>query len=142
MKISWFYCVAFFAFIFACAISGCSNSYTKAKTVTSESSYPAAIEKAIKDHRYFTMQSGINLYSVTSVDLDQAKRQMTVTLDKVDSSRLLNGDKKVSKRYKPQKGEAAASSQIHLYMTDSTSYTLDEPHTIGLNKISRVEMFD
>lgn len=137
-----FYVATFFAIILACASVGCSNSYTKAKTVTSVSAYPAAIQKALKAHRYFLMKSGINLYTVTSVDLDQAKQQMTVTLDKVDSTRLIAASKPLNSPYKPQKGERASSSQIHLYMTDSTSYTLDEPHTIPLVKVGRVELVD
>ncbi len=142
MKTSWFCCDTFFAFIFSIALSGCSNSYIKAKSVTPTSAYPAAIDQASKDHRYFIMKSGINLYTVTSVDLDKAKQQMTVTLDKVDSSHLVNARNFGSKRYKPQKGEPKVPSEIRLYMKDSTSYTLDEPHTIPLNRVGRVELLD
>lgn len=140
MKTSGFCCAAFFAFIFSSALSGCSNSYSKARPVTPASDYPAAIETASKDHRYLIMQSGINLYTVTSVDLDKAKQEMMVTLNKVDSSRLVNAKELGFKRYKLQKGESR--SQLHLYMTDSTSYTLDEPHTIPLTKVGRVELLD
>lgn len=142
MKTFRFCRAAFFAFILSCALSGCSNSYLKAKPVTPASSYPAAIEQAKKDQRYFLLKSGINLYTVTSVDLDKAKQQMTVTLDKVDSSHLGNVKSFGSNRYKPKKGETPISSAIHLYMIDSTSYTLDEPHTIPLNKVGRVELLD
>ena len=142
MRTLRFCSATFFAVIFSCALSGCSNSYIKAKPVTAASSYPAVIEQAKKDQRYFLLKSGINLYTVTSVDLDKAKQQMTVTLDKVDSSRLVNVSNFESRRYKPRKGESTGSSAIHLYTTDSTSYTLDEPHTIPLNKVGRVELVD
>lgn len=142
MKICRVYCAAFFAFVAIFVLTACSNSYTKAKTVTSVSSYPRAIERAVKDHRYFMMWSGVNLYTVTSVDLDNAKQQMTVTLDKVDSSRLANAASAANKPFKPQKGDSSQTAQIHLYMRDSASYTLDEPHTIPLNTISRVQLLN
>jgi hypothetical protein len=81
------------------------------------------------------MQSGINIYTVTSVDLDQAKKQMTVTLDKVDSLRLVNFKNSVSQ----QNQQNDSKKEIHIYMKDSTSYTLDEPHTIPLERIAKVE---
>ena len=141
MKTYRFCCAAFFAFILSCALFACSNTYTASKPVTEASKFPAAIEKAKKRHRYFIMQSGLNLYTVTSVDLDQAKQHMTVTLDKVDSLRLENTANAAGKRYKPQKGEPSPSSKIYLYMKDSTSYTLDEPHTIPLERVDRVELY-
>ena len=131
-----------FTFVTSWVLLACSISYPKAKPVASVSEYPIAIEQAKTDHRYFVMQSGLNFYTVTSVDLDKAKQEMTVTLNKVDSSRLLNVGNYEGKRYKRQKGEPRRSSQIHLYMNDSTSYTLDEPHTIPLGKVGRVELFD
>lgn len=132
----------FFIYIFLFVSQGCSNHNYNAKTVTRSSAFPATIERAQKDHRYFIMQSGINVYTITSVDLDKAKQQMTVTLDKVDSSHLVNSKNRETKPYEPQKGESASPSEIYLYMKDSTSYTLDEPHTIPLSLVGRVELLD
>lgn len=142
MKSLGFFSACFFTFVWLFVLPGCSNSYTKANSLTRVSAYPAAIEQAKKDHRYFMMRSGINLYTITSVDLDHTKKQMTVTLDKVDSSRLPDTKSSLIKQPKPQKGEASVSFQIHLLMADSTSYTLDEPHTIPLNKVRRVELLN
>ncbi|WP_018616561.1 hypothetical protein [Segetibacter koreensis] len=142
MKTSPFYSIAIFAFIFSFAFSSCSNGYLNAKTVTSQSKYPGVIERAKKDQRYFILQSGINVYNITSVDLDKAKKEMTVTLDKVDSSRLVNVKNVETNGYQLKKGEDSVLSKIYLYMKDSTSYTFDEPHTIPLDKVSRVELLE
>jgi hypothetical protein len=141
MKTCTYCCyIIIFAFIASFAIMGCSNHNLVARPVTSASAYPSAIEKAQKDKRYFIMQSGINIYTITSVDLDKAKQQMTVTLDKVDALRLANFKNPATTRSKAIKSEQASQSEIHLFMRDSTSYTLDEPHTIPLNNIARVEL--
>ncbi|MCW3110361.1 MAG: hypothetical protein JWQ09_4867, partial [Segetibacter sp.] len=79
MKTSRYFHATIIAFIFSFAFGGCTNDYFKTKPVTPVSAYPKAIEKAKKDKRYFIMQSGINIYTITSVDLDNAKQQMTVT---------------------------------------------------------------
>jgi hypothetical protein len=142
MKTYGYFAAAFLASVFSFVTAGCFSHSFKTKPVTPASSYPDAIEQAKKDQRYFLLKSGINLYTVTSVDLDKAKQQITVTLDKVDSSHLANVKNFESKHYKLRKGDTPASSAIHIYMTDSTSYTLDEPHTIPMDKVGRVELLD
>ena len=127
-------------FIFLFVLGACSSYNYKAKTVTSASAYPSTIERAKKDKRYFIMQSGINLYTVTSVDLDKAKQQMTVTLDKLDSVHLLYYKNPAITRDGTTKSEPHVRSEIHMFMKDSTSYTLDEPHTIPLNNIEHIEL--
>ena len=117
------------------AFCACSH-YTN--PAADAASYPRILERAKKNKRYFIMQSGINLYTVTSIDLDRAKKQMTVTLDKADSLRLVHF-KNPSSRQNQQQGQA---NEIHVYMKDSTSYTLDEPHTIPLTKVAKVETLD
>lgn len=81
------------------------------------------------------LHSGVNVYSITSVQVDKARQQATVQLDKVDSLYLV-----------PPGGSAPAAKSrtaaIHWYTSDSTSYTLDEPHTILLDKIARMERVD
>lgn len=142
MKPSGHFTFAFFLLVFSFTFLGCFNRQMQTKPVTSTSSYPDAIEQAKKDQRYFLLKSGINLYTVTSVDLDKAKQEMTVTLNEVDSSHLVNLKNFDSRGYKPKKGDTKPASAIHLYLTDSTSYTLDEPHTIPLAKIGKVELVD
>src|SRR4051812_9103112 len=88
MKISSLVKIPFYVFTFFVAIYGCGNHLT-AKSVTATAGFPDAIDDARKDKRYFIMKSGLNIYTITSVDLDRAKQQMTVTLDKVDSSHLV-----------------------------------------------------
>lgn len=81
------------------------------------------------------LHSGINIYSMTSAEIDKTKQQLTVQLDKVDSLYLIvNGRQHVPKKAEPHK--------MHMYMSDSTSYTLDEPHTIFLNKVARIELVE
>ena len=122
-------------------LAGCSAHSYKTQTVLPKSAYATTIEKAKQDKRYFILYSGINVYSVTSVDIDTAKQQFTVQLDKVDSLRLvyLQGS---NNRYKPKKGESRFLSEILVYMSDSTSYTLDEPHTLRMDKVARIELVD
>jgi hypothetical protein len=139
MKISQLVKTAFYVFTFFVAITGCSNRL-KAKSVTAAAGFPDAIEEGRKDKRYFIMKSGLNIYTITSVDLDRAKQQMTVTLDKVDSSHLVYLNNPEVRRTRARVGETPAQGEIHLYMKDSTSYTLDEPHTIALGKVDRIAL--
>jgi hypothetical protein len=129
------YCIAaIFSIIVLNAFWGCAH-YTAANSSTDASSYPKILESAKKNKRYIIMQSGINIYTMTSIQLDQAKKQMTVTLDKVDSLRLANF-KNPGMRQSQQND---SQREIHVLMKDSTSYTLDEPHTIPLERVAKVE---
>jgi len=142
MKLFGQFAFACFIVVFSFTFLGCSRHQLQTTPVTSAASYPNVIEQAKKDQRYILLKSGINLYTVTSVDLDKAKQEMTVTLNEVDSSHLVSLKNFDAKSYKPKKGDSKPSSAIHLYMNDSTSYTLDEPHTIPLAKVGRVELVD
>lgn len=132
----------FISCIISCIVAACSSGNLTTKTVSVPSDYPSVISKAQKDKRYFIMKSGLNIYSVTSVDLDNAKRQVTVTLDKVDSSHLVYINNPEIRRSKGKEGETPVRAEIRLLMKDSTSYTLDEPHTIPLAKVDRIELLD
>lgn len=91
----------------------------------------------MKNKRYFVLQSGTNLYTVTSVDVHKRKKEVTVTLDKVDTLHLA-----FFKNPELRKGNPAAKPQINVFMKDSTTYTMDEPHTIPVERIARIEMLD
>ncbi|GEO07690.1 hypothetical protein [Segetibacter aerophilus] len=140
MKYSRFYIATIFAAFILFAFWGCTSAGYNSGPVTDASSYPRIIERAQKNKRYFIMQSGINFYTVTSVDVDKAKKQLTVTLDKVDSLRLVYFKNPTSRAGQTQR--TGTSHEIHMYMKDSTSYTLDEPHTLPLNNVARVELLD
>lgn len=74
------------------------------------------------------MYSGVDTFSVASVVVERSKRQFTVHLGKLDSlyqSTLT--------------GPSSTKKPLRLFMRDSTSYTLDEPHTIPLTRIARIE---
>ena len=109
-----------------CVVSGCANHAYQSNTAISRSQYPAAIERAKKSKWYMVLHSGINVYSITAVQLDKTRQQATVQLDKVDSSYLSGSG-------------ASKTPAMHWYTSDSTSYTLDEPHTIALDKVARME---
>src|SRR3954469_1012406 len=91
----------------------CSNNSYQANSITTASKFPDVIEKANKDKRYFIMRSGLNIYAITSVDLDRAKQLMTVTLDKVDSSHLVYLKNPEIRRSKSRAGETPAAPEIH-----------------------------
>lgn len=78
------------------------------------------------------MYSGKDTFAVTSIMIANSKREFTVQLDRLDSSRRANLNNPANQ---PEK-------QLALYMLDSTSYTLDEPHTIALKKIARIQLRD
>lgn len=74
------------------------------------------------------MHSGVDSFAVSSVVVERTKRQFTVQLGKLDST------------YQATLTAPSSGRQpLHLYMLDSTSYTLDEPHTISMTKIGRIE---
>lgn len=140
MKTFRFWNTTFFAFIFSCALSGCFNSYVKAKPVTPASAYPAAIQQAKQDNRSFILHSGTNVYSIYHVELDQASQALTVQLHKLDSLYIVNVEKPESGPSTTKRGETAKINQIHIYTKDSISYTLDEPHTIPLENVEKIDL--
>ena len=78
------------------------------------------------------MFSGVDTFSVTHLMIENARRDITVQLNRIDSfqRRSLVSDTSLQKK------------QMLLYMVDSISYTLDEPHTIPIKKIARIELKD
>lgn len=140
MKNFRFCCTAFFALILLYALSGCSNSYIKAKTVTPTSAYPAAIEQANRDNRSFILHSGINVYTITTYQLNKEKQKLDVQLNKLDSLHIVNVSDQESGRTRPEKGGSSLMNEIHIYTKDSISYTLDEPHTIPLENLARIDL--
>jgi hypothetical protein len=121
------------AIILSGCLVGCSNNTSPNKTVSQDVSQtsvnPRMIARANKAKRYFIMYSGVDTYRVTSAEVEKNKQQFTVRLAKVDSMHLAG-----------LRNPAAATGNLtHMYMRDSTSYTLDEPHTIALTKVARIE---
>lgn len=136
-----FYLMATFTILFSIILSSCSNQYAQSNTITETSAYPKALERAMKNKRYFMMQSGLNIYTVTSIDVHKGKQQITVTLDKPDSMHLAWFKNPGLRTTRTAEGKPA-QREVHVFMKDSTSYTLDEPHTIPVNKVGRVELLD
>jgi hypothetical protein len=64
--------------------------------------------------------------------VENARREMTVQLNTIDSIQRMN-----LVYPKTLKGK-----QIVLYMRDSTSYTLEEPHTLPINQIARIQLIN
>lgn len=126
----------FFSSIFSFIIGACSSQFSKARTVK-PTSYPAVFNRVKKDHRFSIMQSGINFYTIKSIEVDHSKQQFTVTLDKLDSIKTVYFKNQQSSSNSIKAGE---ERQLHLYMKDSTSYSLDEPHTILLERVARVAL--
>lgn len=116
---------AVFISILFTSLSGCAGSNN---TTNKTGAYPRVLERAKKDTRPIIMHSGVDSFAVASVVVERSKRQFTVQLGKLDSSYQATLTALPSGR-KP----------LHLYMLDSTSYTLDEPHTIPITKIGRIE---
>ena len=117
---------------------GCSNRHYPASPVTSSAAFPGVLERAQKDKKYIIMYSGVNIYSVVSAQTDKAKEHITVQLDKVDSTQLTESKSLNTVSNTTANSALPAFSKVYLYMKDSTSYTLDEPHTIPLANVSRI----
>ena len=127
------------AFILISIAPGCSTHLSQSGSVASVRAYPGVIERAKKDKKYFIMYSGVNIYTVVSVQVDKTKEHMTVQLDKVDTLQLSNGKTASPLGDNSGKVESSTLSKVYFYMKDSASYTLDEPHTIPLANVSRIE---
>ena len=97
----------------------------------------AAVTRAQKNQDYVSLQSGANFYYVTFAEIDKAKKNMTVTLDKIDSTHynqiLTSTNKKVLVN------EKMLTPHLHINLVDSANYTYDEPHTIPLIKIGSMQ---
>lgn len=141
MKPVRFHFIATFIILFSIVASSCSNHYSQSNTIAETSAYPKTLERAMKDKRYFMMQSGVNIYTVTSIDVHKGKQQITVTLDKPDSLHLAWFNNPGLRTTKTAEGKPV-QREVHVFMKDSTSYTLDEPHTIPMTKVGRVELLD
>lgn len=129
----------FIILIAACALFACSASH-KAGTVTKASAFAAILEHAKKDKSYITLQSGINLYSVVLVEINKPRQEMTLQLNKPDTAKINNVTNAGKNAYTNDKTSAGTNRQTHILMNDSISYTLDEPHTLMLAKIAKIEI--
>jgi hypothetical protein len=128
MKISTLYRLITLACVFSCCLLSCLSSNNISRTAA----FPRAIEKGKRDKNYFIMHSGVDVYRIKSIEVEKSKQQFTVLLDRVDSIHLggIKNPKSLNEKL------------TQLYMKDSTSYTLDEPHTIPLTKVARIEVAD
>ena len=115
--------------VIACSLWGCLVQNT-GEVITKPRAFPKIIERAKKDNRHFILYSGKDTFKVMSIVTENAKRDFTVQLDRVDS--LYRANLNSSK--------PLAGKHIFLYMQDSISYTLDEPHTIPVNKVARIQL--
>jgi len=105
--------------------------------ITQESVFPAALQRAKKDKEYMVFHSGVDVYAVKYVEVERARQQFTVLLDRIDSTQKANYAHFLSR---PAAGNSPAGvRQVHVFTKDSTSYTLDEPHTIPFSNIARIE---
>jgi hypothetical protein len=105
----------------------CSPSGDNAQT--SVSSYPRMVERAKKRNHSMLMHSGIDTFLISSVVVEKNRQDFTVHLNRLDSAHRVMLNPAANVRGK----------QLHIYMRDSTLYTLDEPHTIPFAKVSRIE---
>jgi hypothetical protein len=117
-----------FLLVLSCFILGCSAS-KQAGPVTRTSAFPRLMERAKKDQRLVVMYSGVDSFVVTSMLIEKARKNFTVHLAKLDSAQ----------RVQVQIPQPAAAKHVQVYMRDSVSYTLDEPHTLPFQKIARIE---
>ncbi len=119
-------------------VSSCSTQhYIDKAGMAATSASAAAITRATKNKDYVSLQSGANFYYITFAEIDKAKKNVTVTLDKIDSIHynqvLTSTNKKVLVNDK------TPTPHLHIQLVDSANYTYDEPHTIPLMKISSMQ---
>ena len=129
----------FSAFIFLLVMPGCSTGYLSSKSFTAAPDYPKAITKAKKNNSSFILHSGVNVYTVTALELDKPKQNVHVQLNKLDSLQVVKVPD--PKREISTSGKRAASAgEMHFFMKDSVSYLLEEPYTIPLEKVARIDV--
>ncbi|HEX2535464.1 MAG TPA: hypothetical protein VHK69_17090 [Chitinophagaceae bacterium] len=124
--------ILLFLSVVAAVLTACSSSRPGGREVTRTAAYPRVLARALKDHRYVLMRSGVDTFHVTSMLIDRQGRQFTVHLAKLDSAHRVHFNNFGSL---PEK-------QVRLYMRDSASYTLDEPHTLPLARVARIELVE
>lgn len=132
MKIFSYWSTTIFASILLYSLTACSIYHDNTKPITRTSAYPRVIERAKKDKRYMIMHSGTDTFAITSVLVEKRKQHFTVHLARPDSLH----------RVHMNNPKSLAEKHIHVYIRDSTIYTLDEPHTIPLTKVARIELVD
>lgn len=113
---------AFWGCVFSCCVAACAPG----RDVT----YPKVIERAVKDKHSFVLFSGIDTFAVTSALVGRREKQFTVHLAKMDSL------------HRALLVHPGFYRQVRLYLHDSVSYTLDEPHTIPLARVAKIEVVD
>ena len=121
---------AIFALFFLALQAGCSGNLSAPGTISKTSAFPKVLKRAEADKRYLVMYSGVDTYHVKSVQVEKTRQQFTVYLTKVDSLHTAS----------LRSGATGTEKLLQMYMRDSTSYTLDEPHTIPMNKVARMEL--
>ena len=115
-----------FTLVACISFSACSTIGNN--TDASPSGFPRMVERAKKDKQNLLLHSGLDTFLITSVVVEKSRQDFTVHLNKLDS---IN-------RAIIRNAETAKGKQLHIYMRDSTLYTLDEPHTIPFAKVSRI----
>ncbi len=120
------------------SVQSCSNPF-RVNPVTNPSTYASALREAKKDDRYVILHSGVDVYRVKFIEIHKSKKQAIVLLDRVDSMQMIQFRNRETTLANPASENLPALSQIHLYTKDSTSYTLDEPHTIPFTNLARIE---
>ncbi|HZG24157.1 MAG TPA: hypothetical protein VEZ17_06225 [Chitinophagaceae bacterium] len=116
---------------------GCASQNTSG-TLTNKSRYAGVLEKARIDKRSMMLHSGINLYTITNVQVDKAHRQFTVQLDMPDSIHRTDANNAAVGTATPNAAGQSGSARLHVHMSDSISYTLDEPHTLSMDKVAKM----
>lgn len=125
-------------FLLLVIVTSCSTQHYIDKAGSGSTGASAtAITRAHKNHDYVSLQSGTNFYNVTFAEIDKARKNVTVTLDKIDSIHynqlVTSTPSKAIDNYK------SSLPHIHIKLVDSTNYTYDEPHTIPLVKITSMK---
>lgn len=127
------YCsIAFLTLIISFSIFSCSSQLDNTTPVANASAFSRMLNRAQKNKHYMIMHSGVDIYRIFQVEVEKSKQQFTVHLNFVDSIHKAN----------LENPKALGERQTHVYMKDSASYTLDEPHTISFNKVDRIEVAD
>lgn len=125
-------------FLFVLVLASCSTQhYIDKANGGSTGARAAAIKKAGKNHDYVTLQSGLSYYHVTFAEIDKSKKNVTVTLDRIDSSYYNQLRTKTTQ--KDLRSSKVLSPHMHVILVDTSNYTYDEPHTIPLINIRSLQ---
>src|SRR5688500_2544248 len=99
---------------FSTLLSGCFYSVFKVKNVSDQSSFPATIEAARKNGRFFILHQYKNAYAISAMRIDSANQRFKMQVDILPTDHQLYAAHPNRRKYRERRGERGIVQEIHL----------------------------